>query len=526
MQLHINNKSITLDPSQLIQSGGEGMVFGLGDTAVKLYHQPTPQQATKIGWMQRAPLLQRLPANVLKPCAIATAPGGDFRGYQMKRLPTGSQPLKRLSQPGYQRKFGMSTTAVLALLLAIYDQLAAFHQQGIVVGDLNDHNLFFSEAYGQLQPWWLDVDSYQVDRFPCPVAAPAFLEPSLYGVADFSQRPYFSPTSDWYAYAVLLVKCLLQTHPYGGTHHQYKTLSARATARVSVWQPTVTYPHRATPTAVLSPALEDALRAIFDGGRWPPVSRQLLVDYANNLAACGRCGLSFDQRHAACPGCQQQPAAPPVATAALPAVDGFIELAITRPNGRSWVISYEGNTYSLYRGRSGRFDKLPLFTGKPGYRFGLFGQTLVVNPPGQPQLLLLAIDGDTVTQLGFSTTALLGETAVFATTPHALYRIAGGWILRGAMQNGTLLESQLMTAHDAQTTFVASPYADEIAGYHRVFGDFRFFHAGGNGRVQEIALPTPLHPVTDATLTFTRHHLHIERHLAQPGQTSTEQFTI
>ena len=32
----IQNKTVQLDPSQLIQSGGEGMVFKVGQTAVKL----------------------------------------------------------------------------------------------------------------------------------------------------------------------------------------------------------------------------------------------------------------------------------------------------------------------------------------------------------------------------------------------------------------------------------------------------------------------------------------------------------
>lgn len=44
----INRQSITLDPAQLIQSGGEGMVFGVGDTAVKLYHQPQPGHIAKL----------------------------------------------------------------------------------------------------------------------------------------------------------------------------------------------------------------------------------------------------------------------------------------------------------------------------------------------------------------------------------------------------------------------------------------------------------------------------------------------
>ena len=39
-KVYINQQAVVLDPSQMLQSGGEGMVFQWGQTAVKLYHQP------------------------------------------------------------------------------------------------------------------------------------------------------------------------------------------------------------------------------------------------------------------------------------------------------------------------------------------------------------------------------------------------------------------------------------------------------------------------------------------------------
>ena len=46
--IYIQNQRYQLDAADLIQSGGEGMVFGLGNTAVKLYHQPTAAQQNKL----------------------------------------------------------------------------------------------------------------------------------------------------------------------------------------------------------------------------------------------------------------------------------------------------------------------------------------------------------------------------------------------------------------------------------------------------------------------------------------------
>ncbi|MBK6712096.1 MAG: hypothetical protein IPG51_17445 [Chloroflexi bacterium] len=63
----INRQSITLDPAQLIQSGGEGMVFGVGDTAVKLYHQPQPGHIAKLRHLLDSGLSRRLPAAICAP---------------------------------------------------------------------------------------------------------------------------------------------------------------------------------------------------------------------------------------------------------------------------------------------------------------------------------------------------------------------------------------------------------------------------------------------------------------------------
>ena len=63
--IYIQNQRYQLDAADLIQSGGEGMVFGLGSTAVKPSHQPTPAQADKLRhWLaQRWPL----PTDLLAP---------------------------------------------------------------------------------------------------------------------------------------------------------------------------------------------------------------------------------------------------------------------------------------------------------------------------------------------------------------------------------------------------------------------------------------------------------------------------
>jgi hypothetical protein len=159
----------------------------------------------------------------------------------------------------------------------------------------------------------------------------------------------------------------------------------------------------------------------------------------------------------------------------------------------------EGRDYRLLRlGIGGVVDETPLFSGERGYRFALAplaagGPLLAVNPPRGDQLLLLALTPAGPQRVEMTTTAVNvaaggRETAVFAATARHIYRIAGNWIMRGGMQNGHFVEEAVATAHRRQTIFWASPHGETLAGYHRVFADYRFF-LWDEGVTHEMALP-------------------------------------
>ncbi|MCP4417345.1 MAG: hypothetical protein GY805_12040, partial [Chloroflexi bacterium] len=222
----------------------------------------------------------------------------------MARLPAHSQPLKRLGMLNYWQKYALTAAAVVQLLQKLQQTLNRLHQINLVVGDLNDNNIHFTHSpQAPLHSFWIDADSYQFAQFPCPVAMPAFLDPSLFQVTDFSQRPYFTPLTDWYAFTVLLLKSLLQVHPYGGVHRQHKSLQARAAAGISIMHDSVTYPLRARPLASLSDDLLQHLHLTFDKGERRPFPSNLLQQYAQSLQTCPHCQLSYPSNRRGCPAC-------------------------------------------------------------------------------------------------------------------------------------------------------------------------------------------------------------------------------
>lgn len=508
------------------------MVFGLGHTAVKLYHHPTPAHQEKLRhWFAQR---WQLPTDILAPCAPVYGKKGQIIGLQMPRLPANTYLLKQLSLPNFWQQQALTTPQIVPLFQRLHQTLSRLHQLQIVVGDLNETNIFFTPpGQNASQSFWIDVDSYQFGHFPCPVAMPAFLDPTLYHVTNFGKRPYFTPLTDWYAFTVLLVKSLLQVHPYGGVHRQHKSLQARATAGISILASDVTLPPRARPPETLSDDLLHYLHTTFDKGERRPFPPQLLQQYTQNLQTCPQCHLAYSRNRRGCPSCSHptpmpSPSSSTVAKTLLQ-VDGFIEAVFVQPNGRLLIIYRQGGQYRLVRaGVGGLLSEAALFSGSVGYRFGAFTRPdghdfLVVNPPHRPQLLLLDIHSAQPQQVTLLETALFRDTAVFATTPNHLYRISGGWIMRGSMQRRSYLEDAIGTAHRAQTQLFGSPFNNSIAGFHRIFTEHRFFFITPDGTEYQLAAVKPAGShISEAAVIFTRKQIGVVQQLAANGRSHTQ----
>lgn len=521
--IFINQQAVTLDKSQLLQAGGEGLIFRVGQTAVKLYHRPGPTHAAKLNQL----LGRSWPAGLMAPCAMASNGQGQVVGFQMGLLPAGSQPLRQLASPTFCQRIGLDVRQIIPLFQTIQTTLSQLHRQNVIVGDLNDQNLFFHPDQ-PAQSYWVDVDSYQVGNLPCPVALQTFLDPTLYGVSNFAARPVFTPLSDWYAYLVLLVKSLLQVHPYGGNHHHYQSLPARAKAGISLLHPTVQYPKKSRPLESLSDELLDLIQRVFEKGERLPFPAGILNDYAANLVQCGQCGLVYPAGRPGCPTCRKptpvlQPAISQgqLTIRELARTDGLLLHLAIEPTGRIILIGYSGQTYQLIRvGLGGKWEEQTLFSGRSGYRFAYCNGCLVVNPAGSRQLLVLDVNEKPPRRVGMLETAMFGEQAVFTATPQHIFRIANGQILRGSLRNGHFLEDVVAMAHRDQSQLWASGQNGLLAGCHRIFSTYRFFLLNLQGQVLDIAMPSLPAGATiqEVTATFSQDHLAFLLRLNQAGK--------
>src|SRR6185436_3472723 len=274
----IDGARVELAPAALLGQGGEAEVYDLGDgRALKWWKPPDhpdydglpdAQAAARARLAERPAKLRALPgslpAAVVAPCGLALAGrrSADAVGYLMPKV--AGDPLHAYGEPRWRREHPVSGDDAVAALLALHDAIAALHRAGVVIGDCNDLNVLVEGRRVHL----IDVDSYQLGGFACPMYSERFVDPRLCDTALVPARPH-DEASDWYAFAVMAFRTLLGVGPWGGVHQPADPArrcppGARALRRLSVYAADVVYPRAARPLAILPDELADTFRAIFE----------------------------------------------------------------------------------------------------------------------------------------------------------------------------------------------------------------------------------------------------------------------
>lgn len=321
----IDGARVRLVPAALVAEGGEAEVYDLGDGRVVKWWKPPEHpdyaglpaaQAQAARRLIEHPAKLRalpggLPAAVVAPCGLvlASTPKGKRAGVAGFVMPkVAGTPLHAYGEPRWRREHPVDGADVVAALLALHDALAALHRAGIVVGDCNDLNVLVAGRGVHL----IDVDSYQFGGFACPMFSERFVDPRLCdGAALVPARPH-DEASDWFAFAVMAFRVLLQISPWGGVHQPAAPATrcppaARALRRLSVYARDVVYPRAARPLAILPDELTAVFRAIFEHDQRGVFPRDALERL--RLRRCDGCG--DEHARTRCPACATAVVAPP-----------------------------------------------------------------------------------------------------------------------------------------------------------------------------------------------------------------------
>ena len=528
MEYEIDERRIRLDQRNVIGSGGEGTVFKLNlagrDVAAKIYEHPDETKTRKL----RAFLAKSwsLPPGVASPEKLICDLKGSVVGFTMPLLPKGSEEVRNLSNRRFRLAAGITTKTVTEIFLEGFEALSKIHNQGLVVGDLNDLNVFFT----QKDVFWLDVDSWQFGGFVCPVATEQFLDPTLYGI-DLSKRVCFTEGSDWYSFATLLFKSLLLVHPFGGNHKSVKTVTQRARRKITVFEPGVIYPTIALAPDILNDELAGVFNKYFKEGWRGAFPQSALRRYAQSLTACTTCQTWYPQTSRTCPVCMARtlvivtkpsPDRAGVGVSELVRTQG--KVLLTRAFGdKVFVLVYEAGKAVLYVYEKGlRIERTELFNHEPGTRFELGDGILVVNPAGSSEIFVLDISGSSPKPVTKTVTEVYSPNrkAVFKASANSIFRIAGSTLLCGEVRNGKIVERPLRSVIDGQTWFTVDPSSPDPF----VFGLFQVLRQQVFWMIKDMSIFEPKIPelekgeaLVDIGIKFSSQGVYVLRQTKQSG---------
>src|SRR5262245_11936698 len=206
-----------------IGTGAEGEVYEIQDNSdlvAKVYHEPPPQEkAEKLVVLSRLGNERLFNLSAWPVSTLRDAPDGEVVGFVMKKISQAEEVHALHSPKSRLQKFPEASWAFLIYVAAnVARAVAAVHEHGLVIGDLNPKNILVTR---KATVYLLDVDSFQVSSegktYRCEGGFPEYTPPELQGVAfrdvDRAQE------HDSFGLAVVIFQLLFMgRHPFSGRY--------------------------------------------------------------------------------------------------------------------------------------------------------------------------------------------------------------------------------------------------------------------------------------------------------------------
>src|SRR5215475_11047342 len=206
-----------------IGTGAEGEVYEIQDNSdlvAKVYHEPPPaEKAEKLVVLSRLGNERLFNLSAWPVSTLRDAPDGEVVGFVMKKISRAEEVHALHSPKSRLQKFPEASWAFLIYVAAnIARAVAAVHEHGLVIGDLNPKNILVTR---KATVYLLDVDSFQVSAdgktYRCDGGFPEYTPPELQGVAfrdvDRAQE------HDCFGVAAVIFQLLFMgRHPFSGRY--------------------------------------------------------------------------------------------------------------------------------------------------------------------------------------------------------------------------------------------------------------------------------------------------------------------
>ncbi len=265
MTPHSGNMTVELEgrgpliirPNDYVRQGGEGVIYRLNQTVVKIYHDP--DAVRRGGMAEKIKILGRLVhPYIVAPQGCVAGAAGKFIGFYMPYV--NGEPLPRTFTNDFRMRAGFGDERAKRLAERMRETIQFAHDNGAVLVDANELNWFvILPGSNGPEPRVIDVDSWAIGRWPAKVIMPSIRD---WHTAGFNQL------TDWFAWGVVTFQILTGIHPYKGTLAGYKRgdIEARMKANASVFSANVAFSHAVRDFSCIPSPLLDWYQSIFQKG--------------------------------------------------------------------------------------------------------------------------------------------------------------------------------------------------------------------------------------------------------------------
>jgi hypothetical protein len=114
----------------------------------------------------------------------------------------------------------------------------------------------------------------------------------------------FKKKYDWWSYAYLLTKCLIEKDPFSEGNYHSMSREERVLNKISIWHGGIRLDRYGAISSVrIGPKLRMALKRFLTCAVEGEFPVNLLIDLYTNIENCGNCGMKAHKNLRFCPNC-------------------------------------------------------------------------------------------------------------------------------------------------------------------------------------------------------------------------------
>lgn len=262
-----SNSKIILADSSYISEGGEGSIYVYNGLVYKIYHEGV--EVISEAKVKELSIIEN--KNVLKPTAMV---------YDKNQLPTGftmeyksnTVPLPRLFTSSFRNRNSFTPEMAIKLIEKMTETIQHIHDKDIIMVDGNEFN-YLIDGSTFIDPYFIDVDSYQTKSSPAKVIMPS--------IRDWRTKG-FTKETDWFSFAIIACQILIGIHPFKGSHNNFKKndMKTRIEKCVSIFNKDVRTPPSVRDFNLIPDELKQWFTELFEKGKRvlpPSIKGQIIV---------------------------------------------------------------------------------------------------------------------------------------------------------------------------------------------------------------------------------------------------------